>query len=663
MPPKPAAVVQEVAAVPVVANTVSVRSLLERRGVAEVLLMVAAILTFWPTLGHGFMSFDDGETIYYNKVIQHPTLIGLLTSRIVGMYVPVSAFLYAGVYQLSGEDAFGYHLTSLILHGGVSICAFTFLRKLNLSVFVAFISALLFAVHPVKAEPVCWIAAQTTLVFTLFYLLSLISWVQYRQKNQQKWLWFSLLFFALSALSKSAAVTLPLLLPVLDWYLGVHKRFFRVRQYAYLLPFLLVSISLGAYTFFTRTESGAAISMSNKTFNLFDRLLMVSHTLLFYIYKLIIPLDLTISYPMVKTGGAWTFDYYLAPVVLGGLLYLLYRSFSKERLAGLAAGLYVLPLSIMLPLFSVGTFELRSDRYLYLPSLGVFLLLTHLTERLPKFLKWGLWLSIAAVYAFLGSKQAKYWENDAVCFQQCVDIYPNSITCNCNLAYGELLDHQYEKSIAHYSNVLAMDTTCMECYNGRGQAYFQVRKLKEAYDDFTIAIAAGIVTPKLFLNHGKCLIGLNRPAEAIPDLDRSLELEPKSDEAYYFRAIAQEKTGNLEKALADYTSAINLKPLALEAIMGRGTLQFNTKHYPEAIADFSTAVNMAAPALKPMVYNNRASAYLQTGQYEEAVKDADKALALNPQYANAYRTRGTAYMQLGQTAKGQADLQRAGGGN
>ncbi len=640
------------------AELVTEVSFLDRRWIPELLLAVAAMLTFWPSLQHGFMSFDDGQTVYYNNIIQHPTLVGLLTSRIVGMYVPVSAFLYAGQYQLSGGNAFAFHLTSLVLHAAASIAAFAFLRQLRFSAFVSFFAALLFAVHPFRAEPVCWVAAQTTLVFSLFYLLSLISWVRYRQRNTSKWLIASLVFFLLSALSKSAAVTLPMLLPVIDWYLRVHKDGFNLRRYAYLLPFMAISVILGAYTFFTRTEDGATIAISNKSLNVLDRVLMISHTLLFYLYKLVLPFNLTISYPMVKEQGVWTFDYYIAPILVAGLIYLVYRSLSKGKVTMLGVVLYLLPLSIMLPLFSVGNFELRSDRYLYIPALGVFLLLVYFSQNLPVKLRWGLWLTVAAGYSFLGWQQSKFWKNDATCFQNCVDIYPNSVTCNCNLAYGELLTYQYQKSIDHYSRVLKMDVTCMECYNGRGQAYLGLRKIPEALADFDAAIAAGIITPKLFLNRGRCLVLLGRSAEALPDLNRSLELEPRSPLAHYFRAVAYQKTNAPEQAVADYTQALQLNPKYVEALIDRGMLHYSVQHYPEAIADLTQALQMAPPNMQAMILANRASAYLQSRQLEAGLADANQAMAMNAGDVRIYQIRAALYHALGRTAEAEADAQK-----
>ena len=78
--------------------------------------------------------------------------------------------------------------------------------------------------------------------------------------------------------------------------------------------------------------------------------------------------------------------------------------------------------------------------------------------------------------------------------------------------------------LVHQAGSCRADPTTVEAYNGRGQAYFFLRKFDLAQADFTKAIEAGIVTPKLFLNRGKCRVHLGKFSEAIPDFDRSIEL-------------------------------------------------------------------------------------------------------------------------------------------
>ena len=222
-----------------------------------------------------------------------------------------------------------------------------------------------------------------------------------------------------------------------------------------------------------------------------------------------------------------------------------------------------------------------------------------------------------------------------------------------------MINGKYEGSAQHYFESLKYDPNTVEAYNGRGQAYLQLRKIPEALEDFNNAIQAGIVTPKLFLNRGKCLVMSGKSAEALPDLNRSLELEAKAPEAYFFRAICYEKAGDFEKAMADYDAAIRYNPEYFEALVNRGLILFNSNRFDEAINDYTAALTFGPETAHPLILNNRAYAYLRKNMPERAVKDADKAIELSPGYAKAYETRAQIYLALGQNAQAQQDQAKA----
>jgi tetratricopeptide (TPR) repeat protein len=619
------------------------------------ILVAVTVSVYLPSLSNGFMIFDDDRAIRYNDIIKNPTLEGIFATRNLGMYAPVTWLGYALVYAIAGENATAFHAFSLLLHIGCVESVFYLLRLLQPNREVAFFAALLFALHPIQVEATCWIAGQSALTFSFFYLLGLVAYALWQQREKPVFYGVTILFFLLSVLAKSAAVTFPLLLLALDWYKNERLVF---RDFLAKWPFVLVSFLLGLYTFSTREAEGHNLDVFAGGLNLFDRFLMVCHSILFYPFKMLIPIEQSIFYPMEKTGGTWSFDYYLAPLALAALGWLVWKSAARMREVGLGAAWYLLPLLVMLPYVKVGTFEMRSDRYAYISSVGFLFLIVWLAQKLQPAARRGILAVAAVLFAYLTFEHSKVWKNEVAVFQDCVNKYPNTALCNCNLAYGELLNLEFENCIRHYTRTLELDPTYVEAYNGRGQAYFQLKKIPEAYADFDKAIKAGIVTPKLFLNRGRCLVMLSRPQEAIPDLTRSLELEPNSPEAYFFRAAAREKTGDPENALRDYTQAIQLFPNYVEALVNRGMMHFNAGRFGEAVGDYSAALKVATAGVQPMILNNRANALAQLGKLDEALADANKALSLNQNYAIGYRTRAMIYTRLGQADKAQADLER-----
>lgn len=626
----------------------------EKNSTLLLILASATFVVYYASLSNGFMVFDDDRAIRYNDLIKHPTLKGLFGSQNLGMYAPVTWLGYTLVYQLFGENASAFHAFSLLLHIGCVAALFTLLNLIQPRKEVSFFTALLFALHPMQVEATSWIAGQSTLSFSLFYLLSIIAYIKWQDNPKGTWYGLALFAFLCSALAKSAAVTLPIMLLAFDWYRNGKVTLQNVLNK---VPFLIISLVLGLYTLSTREAEGHNLVVTSSAYSVLDRFLMVVNTLLFYPWKLLAPVQLSVFYPFTKVNGHWSPEYFVSPFILAGLVWLIWKYTAKAKEIGLAALWYFLPLVIMLPYVSVGTFEMRSDRYIYISSAGFFFLLVWLAQKMPVVVRRVLLTAIAVILGFLTFEHTKVWKNEVACFQNCVDLYPDAPLCNCNLAYGELLNNKYEESIKYYTQTLKLDTTYVESYNGRGQAYFMLKKFPEAFADFDKAIKSGIVTPKLFLNRGKCLVILSRTNEAIPDLVKSIELEPKNPETWYYKATAESKNGDVDGALKDYSKAIELNPDYIEALVNRGAIYSSRKQYDEAVANFSKALDhKLVPIAAAMALNNRALAYLELGQTEKALADANNSIAQVSNNKKAYEIRYKIYMGMGQTAKAQADL-------
>jgi len=636
---------------------------LQRAWLPQFAIAVAAFVVYAASVSNGFVFFDDDKAILYNKALQNPSLGKFFKGENLGMYAPLSWIAYWIGQGISGKEAWGYHLLGLLLHALNAVMVFTFLKRLTGRDWAAFFAALLFAVHPIQVEAVSWAAALSTVLFSTFYLGSLLAYLTWRRSSKMLWLGLSLVAFLAACLSKSAAVTLPLVLLAVDYYWEMTTRPTASNRGTGILlnkiPFLATALLFGLYTFSTREQEGHNIEASSALFSMADRFFMVCQTMLFYPFKLLIPLGFSISYPFVKMNGVWSWDYYAAPIALLALGILVWKKGRNKPDILLGLALYLLPLSVMLPFRTVGSFELRSDRYVYLSCIGLFFIAGLFLEKLKPEIRNGIMFVAAAALAFLAFRQTTVWEDGVKLFENCTEKTPESSLCQCNLAYNQLISNDYQGAVKHYSESLKYDPSTVEAYNGRGQAYFQLRKYPEALADFTAAIQAGIVTPKLFLNKGKCLVILNRATEAVPDLNRSIELEPKSPEAFYFRGIAHEKGGNIPNAVADYGQAINLNPNYVEALVNRGLLRTKSEQFVEALSDYTAALSYASSQVQPMILNNRAFAHLKSGQLAKALEDADKALTINPNYPFAYNTRAAIYQQMGQTAKAQADLAKA----
>ncbi len=187
-------------------------------------VVVAALstLSYFAILDYDFTASDAIPLIMTSRISSIPALKEVLTNRLLGTYLdeayyrPITNLSYGLDYAIWGLEPLGYHITDLMLHTLNSILVFVFIRNLDgkRGVWVAFLAASIFALHPVHIETVPAIARRADLLSAFFLLLSLISWQMSRAtRTSGRWLYLgtSLLLCGLAMGSKDSAIVLPFL--------------------------------------------------------------------------------------------------------------------------------------------------------------------------------------------------------------------------------------------------------------------------------------------------------------------------------------------------------------------------------------------------------------------------------------------------------------------
>jgi len=216
--------------------------------VPAVLVAAATFVIFLPSLGYEFINYDDDRFIYDNPNI---TSMGsdffrwAFTNRQY-QWSPLRWISHALDYKLWGLKAAGHHLSSVLLHSLNAFLVVILVAKLfemrkrqtplilaeeedrgfrRKALLAGVITGLLFSIHPLRVESVAWVSERKDVLFAFFFLLSLISYLSYYRhrdpdNSQKKPVYYllALVFFVMSVMSKAAAVTLPLVLVLLDFY-------------------------------------------------------------------------------------------------------------------------------------------------------------------------------------------------------------------------------------------------------------------------------------------------------------------------------------------------------------------------------------------------------------------------------------------------------------
>jgi tetratricopeptide (TPR) repeat protein len=173
-----------------------------------------------------------------------------------------------------------------------------------------------------------------------------------------------------------------------------------------------------------------------------------------------------------------------------------------------------------------------------------------------------------------------------------------------------------------------------------------------------LSVAVAAQTSKEYTQKGRELIDKHDYMEAILNLNRAVELDPKNASAYFFRANLKEKFEDMHGAMKDYNLAIDSNPKFADAYFARGNVKMRLQDYYGAIEDYTAAIG---------VNENYVEAYFKRGKakqlllaYEDAINDVTKIIQINSKSIDAFYMRGILRIDFGDMKNGCLDLSKAG---
>ncbi|MEW5820755.1 MAG: tetratricopeptide repeat protein [Cyanobacteriota bacterium] len=146
---------------------------------------------------------------------------------------------------------------------------------------------------------------------------------------------------------------------------------------------------------------------------------------------------------------------------------------------------------------------------------------------------------------------------------------------------------------------------------------------------------------------------------AIKNLKKSIEINSKNPETYYYLGCAMAYKKECSKAINFFTHAIKLKPDFVQAYEGRCLCYDKLKEYDKAIQDHIDAVNNSTYQTEwsPGNYIYLAKLYIKKGDFDKAEENCNKAIEINPNFISAYEELGHIYLLNGSFDKGKKVLE------
>lgn len=575
------------------------RSIGSRAGRALPLVVgVLAFLTFSPVLGGGFLNWDDDRGLLTNPAFRGlgvGHLRWMFTTTLLGHYAPLTWLSFAVTYAAAGMVPWAYHLGSLGLHAMNTALVYLLGRRLlaaaredvldSTPVRVgALLSALVFGLHPLRAESVGWISDRGDLLCATFYLLALLAYLRAASAIDgaagRRWRLASLAAFGAALLAKEIALTLPLSLLLLDAYplrrLGSGWRPL-VREK---LPYLMTSAAGAALAVMARSRGAGWTSVAD--YGIDARLALVGYSLAFYPLKFLWPTGLSPLYELPRHPQPLEPRFAAAAVIVvcvtAGLVRVRRRA-PGALVAWLHAAIAVAPVS---GLVHAGS-QLVADRYSYLAGLGFAVLVGGAVGRTLERPR-GVRATVAAALAVVAVLATLSWQQS----------------------------WRWRDSVSLWGAAVGADAGCLLCQSKLGTA----------------------------------LVAVNEPALAEPHLRRAVQLAPERGGLHIDLGVALALTGRAAEAEHEFREAIRLAPTSAMARQNLAALHGRQGRRAAALAVLREAVQQRADDALLLVALGHA--LVEQGSYEEAAVVLGRAVAVAPAQAEARAWLARAYVAAGQ---------------
>lgn len=559
--------------------------------IAVILLIV--FIVFSKSFSFDFLNWDDNllvtESPWVRAMAESGTdaVKGSVREYLENNIVTIAS--HAFIYKYWGLNPVPYHVTNVLLHLVNTLLVFIFIRLLTNRWEAAALAALLFALHPMRVESVAWVAERKDVLYAMFYLAGIVSYIYYIKKHKVYYLLATFILFPFSLFSKFAAVTFPFALFLTDYYFNRKISLITVLEK---VPFFILLLVAGFIQFTSPVPEGAVESVT-ASYTRVDRVFFATYSFDLYFLKFFVPYKLSALYPYpLKTGGTLPVDFFVSAIfalmIITGFIILIKFIKTNRREYIFSILFFLLNIFLVMHFVSFGGNVVAADRYTYMAHIGLILplalLFCNAIDKInPFFVKYRLLL-----FSFF-----------------------SIMVLSCIILTWHGLD-RFKNSLVLFNDVIEKNQTAGVAYSNRGLA----------------------------LEKGKDYVN------ALKDYNKVIEINPEFAIGYYNRGVIKGKLNDFDGAYADYNLAIKYNPSYSEAYQNRGLIESrNKRNFKAAINDFTKAVQFN-PKFKE-AYKNRAVAAFESGDYQSCLADMDKVVYLDPADHMNYFIRGHAENNLG----------------
>jgi tetratricopeptide (TPR) repeat protein len=574
------------------------------------IILVSIGMIYGRVLGFEFVTYDDYDLIYNNtaylgkisNVADAFRTPGLNVGHGTRMYYrPIQVISHIIDYQVWGLNAFGFHLTSLLLHALTTIILYQLLCLIIGDHLWSFIVSLLFALHPIQTEAVAWISGRVDVLLAFFIVLMMLFYVRTRKKigHNRINVAMTILFFVAALFSKEPAIPYLLLIPLYEVSRGEVKlqRIF-TRQNTGI--FFVMGIVILIYGVIRMNIFGDVIGTKN-TFDIsqtLKRIETVPAVLAEHLALLCAPFRLSVAHPLndliwVRSPWSWIAFVFFLLIVAG-----LWWSWKKDRLIFLGLGWLAITLFPMLNIVPIAVPVM--EHRLYLPMVGfaiaftrgIFILLRAIRlERLGAIVMFVL----VAVSAAISYSRLSVWTNSAMLWEDAIEKAPTSSRSYFNLA-GYYFEHQqFDKTIDLMKTYMRLNPNDQMGLIKLRQSYFAANRIVDAAQVSRSLIPFHPMDPNGYIETAELYLEASLPESAIVVCNAGLAAVPRSFLLHDMLGHAYSQLQNDTLAEGHYKEALTMNPDYAASRIGLGILYARRGDRADAIASIEAGMKYSRP--------------------------------------------------------------------
>jgi tetratricopeptide (TPR) repeat protein len=639
-----------------------------------VILVLATVIAFEPLRYNNFVEYDDDVYVTDNSHvsggINFDSVAWAFATPHAGNWHPLTWLSHMLDCQLFGLNPLWHHLTSLLFHIANTLLLFWVLKRTTDRVWLSAFVAAVFALHPLHVESVAWVAERKDVLSGFFWMLTIIAYVRYAQRPAVGRYLLVILALCLGLMAKPMVVTLPFVLLLLDYWPLCRFRWAYQNQgedlqrYKFMgvrcakssfgrlvvekIPLFALVVVSAVVTFVV--QQGAGAMKPGERFSLGIRIANALVSYLSYIARIFYPTRLAVLYPHPGNRlPVWQ------PIVSAVILVVISAVviYMGRRWRYFVVGWlwYLGTLVPVIGLVQVGS-QAMADRYTYLPSIGIFIIVAWGTAELLtgwRYRRIVLGIPAVVVLSVLlicTRLQAGYWKENFTLFGHALEVTENNSIMHNNFGNALRDKGRFDEAVMHFDEALRINPQYLNARNNKAKAFLDMGRADEAIVIFSELVRVSEKPYEVYNDLGMAYAQKGKLDLAIENYNEALKLKPDYVKSMNNLGWALKQIGKIDQAIKQWEKALKLEPDYAKAHYSMGLVLAQQGKYDDAIKHFSDALRTKPDWAE--AHYNLGGVYARQGKLELAVMQCEETLRLKPDYLTARVSLAYTLLHLGE---------------